>query len=185
MANEKVKEILEEYKSIVKEKLGISEPIPVNDEGKIILAGKRWVMMDVSYFPAFMTSVTEEVVGPIAKEFVYWFGYAYGEKTAERYEKTGIPKEQQITITFAFAALYTGWGISKIEELDLDKPYMRTAIFNDFETESAEAIGAEPDLKFLSGVLAGVFGRLTKKKIKVQTSRKDDGSLIVEYLERK
>ncbi len=185
MTNEIVNKLLEEYKKILEEKLGFNEPIPTNEEGKIILAGKRWVMMDVSYFPAFMTSVTEKVVGPIAKEFTYWFGYAYGEKVSERYEKMGIPKEQIIPITFAFAALYTGWSVTKLEELDLDKPYMRTVTFNDFETESAEAIGTKSDLKFLNGVMAGMFGKLTGKKIKVEVKRNSDSSLTAEYSERK
>jgi hypothetical protein len=181
---ETVKGIIESYKELLSKKLGIKETPLANDEGKIILAGRRWILMDVTYFPAFMVKVTEEVVGPIAKEFIYWFGYAYGEKVTERYMEAGIPKEYVLPIVFAFGAVYAGWSVNKIEEFDYEKPYLRTLTFNDFETESAKAVGKDSDLKFSTGVVAGIFHKLTGVKPQVTKKRLKDGSLIVEYFAR-
>ncbi len=183
--NEKdIREAIDSYKKLAFEKLGIEGPPLVNNEGKIIIAGRRWILMDVSYFPAFMIKVTEEVVGPIAKEFIYWFGYAYGEKVAERYLEEGIPKEHVLPVVFAFGAVYAGWGVNKIEEFDYEKPYLRTLTYNDFETESAKRVGRDSELKFSTGVIAGIFNKLTGKKPRISKKRMKDGSLIVEYLAR-
>ncbi len=181
---ETVKGIIESYKELLSKNLGIKDSPLANDEGKIILMGRRWILMDVTSFPAFMVKVTEEVVGPIAKEFIYWFGYAYGEKVAERYMEAGIPKEHILPIVFAFAAVYGGWSVNKIEEVDYEKPYLRILTFNDFETESAKAVGKDNDLKFTTGVFSGIFHKLTGVKPQVTTKRLKDGSLIMEYFAR-
>ncbi len=179
-----VKDTVDSYRKLLSEKLGIKDQPFANDEGKIILAGRRWILMDVSYFPAFMVKVTEEIVGPIAKEFIYWFGYAYGEKVAERYLEAGIPKEYVLPVVFAFGAVYAGWSVNKIEEFDFEKPYLRTLTFNDFETESAKRVGRNSELKFSTGVVAGIFNELTGKKPRISKKRLKDGSLIVEYFAR-
>jgi len=181
---EQIRGIVRSYRELLSEKFGIKDLPLANEEGKIILAGRRWVLMDVSYFPAFMVKVTEEIVGPIAKEFIYWFGYAYGEKVAERYLEMGIPKEGVLPIVFAFGAVYAGWSVNKIEEFDFEKPYLQTITYNDFETESAKLSGKDGELKFSTGVVAGIFNKLTGVKPRISKKRLKDGSLIVEYSAR-
>jgi predicted hydrocarbon binding protein len=183
-SEEEIKAILEQHKALLKNVLGDTFGQFTNDEGKIVFGGKRWVMLDVSIFPALLVKTTSEIVGPMADQFIHWFGYKYGEEVVHRYEKLGVPKEQILPIVLAFAAVVAGWSVDKIEEVDYEKPYLRVRVFNDFETESAKAIGTDSSLKFSSGVFAGIFDTITGKKTKIAVSRKPDGSIIAEFTKR-
>jgi predicted hydrocarbon binding protein len=180
--NEEAKKAMEEYRALA-EKLGIKEKPFTNEEGKIIFLGKRWVMLDVDYFPEFMIQVTEQVVGPIAKEFIYWFGYAYGEKVAERQIEMEVPKEYIIPSLFASAALFAGWSITKIDEMDLEKGYLKAHSYNNFETESAEKIGRKSEVKFSRGVIDGIFSVLINAKVQSKLKMEND-TVIVEVTKR-
>ena len=173
--NEDAKKIMGEYKVLV-EKLGIKEKPFTNEEGKIMFLGKRWVMLDVDYFPEFMIQVTEKVVGPIAKEFIYWFGYAYGEKVAERQLELGVPKEYVLPSLFASAALFAGWSITKIDEIDLDKGYLKAHTYNNFEIESAKDIGRKSEFKFTRGIMDGIFSVLIGAK--TRSTIRTEGDII-------
>ena len=177
--NEEAKKAIEEYRELLK-KFNVETSGIVNDEGKIIVAGKRWVLMDASAFPAFMIKTTEDVVGRIAKEFVYWFGYGYGEKVAERQKEMGLTNDQALKVVFAVAACHSGWGIVKVEEIDFDKPYMKIKVFNDFESESAEMIGggADRDLSFIKGVGSGLISGITGKKIIAKVINADNYTIM-------
>ena len=182
--NEEAAKTMKEYKEFLK-KFNVGVSGIVNDEGKIIVAGKRWVLMDASAFPAFMIKTTEDVVGRIAKEFVYWFGYGYGEKVAERQKEFGLTDEQALKVVFAMAACHSGWGIAKIEELNFEKQYMRIKIFNDFESESAEIAGSgtDKDLSFIKGVGAGLVGGITGKKIVAKVTDSNNDYTVMEFRE--
>jgi len=182
--NEEVSALVEQHKEILKKVLGDGFKQFTNEEGKILFGGKRWVMLDVSIFPALLVKTTSEIVGPMADQFIHWFGYKYGEEVVHRYEKLGVPKEQILPILLAFAAVVAGWSVDKIEEIDYGKPYMRIRVYNDFEMESAEAIGADSSLKFSSGVVAGIFDTITGIKTKIGVTRNPDGSITVEFTKR-
>jgi len=181
---EEVSALVEQHKEILKKVLGEGFVQFTNEEGKILFGGKRWVMLDVSIFPALLVKTTSEIVGPMADQFIHWFGYKYGEEVVHRYEKLSVPKEQVLPIVLAFAAVVAGWSVDKIEEIDYEKPYMRVRVYNDFETESAESIGADSSLKFSSGVFAGIFDTITGKKTKISISRNPDGSITAEFTKR-
>ncbi len=179
---DEIKKTIEEYKMLT-EKLGIKEKPFTNEEGKIIFLGKRWVMLDVDYFPEFMIQVTEKVVGPIAKEFIYWFGYAYGEKIAERQVEKGIPKEYVLPSIFALSALFTGWSIIKIDEMDLEKGYLKAHSYNNFEIESGETIGRKSEVKFGRGVVDGIFSVLVGAKTQ-STLYVEKDVIVLEVIKR-
>lgn len=183
-SEEEVKAVFEQHRALLKNFLGDAFCQHANNEGKITSIGKRWVMLDVSIFPALLIKTTSEMVGPMADQFIHWFGYKYGEELVHRYKKLGVPKEQILHIVFAFAAVVTGWSVDKIEEVDYEKPYLKTRVFNDFETESAKAMGMDSGFKLSSGVLAGIFDTITGKKTKITVSREPDGSIIVELTKR-
>ena len=180
--DEKVKGIIKEYEGLIK-KIGITEKPFTNDEGKIILLGRRWVLLDVDYFPEFMIGVTEQVVGPIAKEFTYWFGYAYGEKVAERQLEMGVPKEYVLPSLFAMAALFAGWSVTKIDEIDLDKGYLKVHSYNLFELDSAKAVGRKTEFKFNRGVIDGIFSVLIDAKTQSKITL-DGDTVIMEVTKR-
>ncbi len=181
---EEVSALVKQYKELLKKVLGEGFEQFTNEEGKIVFGGKRWVMLDVSIFPALLVKTTSEIVGPMADQFIHWFGYKYGEEVVHRYEKSGVPKEQILPIVLAFAAVVAGWSVDKIEEIDYDKSYMRVKVYNDFETESANSIGTDSSLKFSSGVFAGIFDTITGKKTKISIARNADGSITAEFTRR-
>ncbi len=180
---EETKKLLDYYRNFLSEKIGKENPaVPlVNDEGKLIFDDQRWVLMNVKYFPGYTIKSIQEIVGPIAKEFFYWFGYAYGIQSAEEYLKAGIPKEYILPFAFAIRALYAGWGVAKIYEVDYEKPYLKMTVFNNFETESAKYAGLEPDFKLSAGYVAGLFSKLTGKKIRASEKLSEDGHFIAEF----
>ncbi len=177
-----IKRTLEGYKALLK-KIGINETPFTNDEGKIMLLGRRWVLLDVDYFPEFMIHVTEQIVGPIAKEFTYWFGYAYGEKVAERQIEMGVPKEYVLPSIFAMAALFAGWSVTKIDKMDLEKGYLKVHSYNNFELDSAKAVGRKTNFKFTRGVVDGIFSVLIGAKTQSKVTLEGD-TIIMEITKR-
>jgi predicted hydrocarbon binding protein len=93
----------------------------------------------------------------MAREFLYWFGYSYGEKVAERYLSMGIPKEIIPKITAAISTFVAGWGIPEFLELSLDRGRLVVKLHNDFESESAQINGSEPTNSFFRGMLAALL----------------------------
>ncbi len=176
--------LVEQHKELLQKVLGEGFGQFTNEEGKIVFGGKRWVMLDVSIFPALLVKTTSEIVGPMADQFIHWFGYKYGEEVVHRYEKLSVPKEQILPIVLAFASVVAGWSVDKIEEIDYEKPYMRVKVYNDFETESANSIGTDSSLKFSSGVFAGIFDTITGKKTKISITMNADGSITAEFTRR-
>ncbi|WP_041726019.1 XylR N-terminal domain-containing protein [Caldisericum exile] len=158
-------ELKKQYEMLLKQ-IGIDTTNKItNEEGKIILFNKRWILMDVEAFPDYMIKSTGNIMGErMAQEFVYWFGYSYGEKVAERYIKLGAQKEVIPSIVAAKTALFTGWGIPEILELSLERGKLLVKIYNDFESESAVLNGSKPTNNFMRGVLAGAFSKLTGSK---------------------
>ena len=94
-----VKELRKRYMEVLAQQGLLKDfPILTNDEGKIILGGKRWILMDVEAFPQYVIQTASNLMGErLAQEFIYWFGVAYGEKVAERYLKMGIPGDYSLT----------------------------------------------------------------------------------------
>lgn len=168
-----------QYELILKQ-LGIDTSKHLtNEEGKIVLFNKRWILMDVEAFPEYMIKSTANIMGErIAQEFVYWFGYSYGEKVAERYLNIGAPKESIPMIVAATTTLFTGWGIPEILELSLERGKFIAKIYNDFESESATINNAKPTNNFMRGVLAGAFSKLINAKTHAVAEFKDGFTVI-------
>lgn len=180
--NPEAKKILEQYKQVISSKVN-AENIIVDEEGRIEIGGTRWILMDIKAFPAYMIKVTKQIVGKMAPQFIYWFGYAYGEDVADRYLSLGMPPEDVVTFIFAFTAAVTGWGIAKVEEFSIEKKYIRIKVWNDFETESNRINNENDTVGFLRGVAAGLFSKILNEKM--ETAYKIEGdSFIMEIIPR-
>jgi hypothetical protein len=177
-----MEDIKREYQELLKS-IGIDfESICklTNEEGKIIILGRRWILMDVNAFPEYMIKSTANIMGErMAREFIYWFGYSYGEKVAERYLSMGIPKEIIPKITAAISTFVAGWGIPEFLELSLDRGRLVVKLHNDFESESAQINGSEPTNNFFRGMLAGAFAKLIGAKTHATAEFKDGATVIV------
>jgi hypothetical protein len=175
-----MEEIKKEYEEILKV-IGLDKAQKLtNEEGKIMFFGKRWILMDVNAFPEYMIKSTADIMGEkMAREFIYWFGYAYGEKITEAYIKSGIPKEIIPKINAAMATFFIGWGIPEILELNFERGRLIVKLHNDFESESAQVNGSEPTNNFFRGVLAGIFAKLINAKTHATAEFKDGATVIV------
>jgi len=175
-----MEEIKKEYEEILKV-IGLDKAQKLtNEEGKIMFLGKRWILMNVEAFPEYMIKSTADIMGEkMAREFIYWFGYAYGEVMGETYLKLGTPKEMVLKIAGAIATFFTGWGIPEFLELNLDGGRLVAKFYNDFESESTQVNGSEPTNNFFRGVLAGVFSKLIGAKTLATAKFKDGATVIV------
>ncbi|AKG39239.1 hypothetical protein MA03_08395 [Infirmifilum uzonense] len=154
-------------------------PVLTNEDGKIILGGRRWILMDVEAFPSYMIKTASNLMGEkLAQEFVYWFGLAYGEKVAERYQKVGIPNDKIIFLLPMIISVTTGWGVAEIVEYSPQEGRLVAKLYNDFESESAILNGEKPTNNFLRGVLAGIFAKLWNVKVRTSTEFKDGYTLV-------
>lgn len=174
-----MEELKKQYEMILKQ-LGIDITNKLtNDEGKIILFNKRWILMDVEAFPDYMIKSTANIMGErMAQEFIYWFGYSYGEKVAERYINLGALKELIPSIVAATTTFFTGWGVPEILEMSLERGKLLVKIYNDFESESAISNGSKPTNNFMRGVLAGAFSKLINAKTHAVAEFKDGFTVI-------
>jgi|GEM_PF-1504649 len=176
---ETLERIKKEYPEILKlGGLDASQKL-TNDDQKIILWGKRFILMGVDAFPAYMIKSTANIMGErIAREFLYWFGFSYGETVAQRYLNIGIPKELVPKYTAAASTLFGGWGISEILEFDLEKGKLVIKVYNDFETESAQLNGAEPTNNFVRGMWAGALSKVINEKTHATAEFKEGVTII-------
>jgi predicted hydrocarbon binding protein len=175
-----MEEIKKEYEEILKV-IGLDKAQKLtNEEGKIMFLGKRWILMDVEAFPEYMIKSTANIMGErMAREFIYWFGYSYGEKATEWYLSMGIPKEIIPKIAAAISTFIAGWGIPEFLELSLDRGRLVVKLHNDFESESAQINGSEPTNNFFRGLLAGAFAKLIGAKTHATAEFKDGVTVIV------
>jgi len=174
-----MEELLKKYENILKALNIPTDKKLTNNEGKIELLGNRWILMDVSAFPEYMIKSTANIMGEkIAKEFLYWFGYSYGEAITERYVKLGIPKEQIPDILASISTFFIGWGIPEFLELSFEKGKAVVKIINDFETESAIKNGSKPTNNFFKGAIAGMFAKLINAKTHATAEFKDGVTII-------
>jgi len=175
-----MEEIKKEYEEILKV-IGLDKAQKLtNEEGKIMFLGKRWILMNVDAFPEYMIKSTANIMGErMAREFLYWFGYSYGEVLAETYLKLGTPKEMVPKIVGAITTFFTGWGIPEFLELSLERGRLVVKLYNDFESESAQVNGSEPTNNFLRGLLAGAFAKLIGAKTHATAEFKDGATVLV------
>lgn len=174
-----MEELIKKYEGILKALNISTDKRLTNNEGKVELFGIRWILMDVSAFPEYMIKSTANIMGEkMAREFIYWFGYSYGEKMAERYLQLGIPKENIPEIVSAITTFFTGWGIPEILESDFEKGKILVKVINDFESESAIKNGSKPTNNFLRGVFAGGFAKLIDAKTHAIAEFKDGFTYI-------
>ena len=174
------KKYLEMSKGLSKQ-LGLPAGFPVltNDEGRIILAGRRWVLMDVESFPIYMIKTLANMVGErLAQEFIYWFGVAYGEKVAERFLKMGVTQDMLPLAIAAFTAVFTGWGIVEVIEYEPENGEAVVKIYNDFESESAIINGSKPTNNFMRGIIAGISSKVSGAKVYASAEYKDGYILV-------
>jgi len=161
-----MEELIQKYKEILKS-LGLDKgPCLTDENGNILLFGKRWILMDVNAFPEYMIKSTANIMGErMAREFIYWFGFAYGDKVMERYLAMGIPEEQAPYVVAAVTSVVTGWGTPEILEYNINTGRLVVQIHNDFETESAKLNNSQPTNNFMRGVLAGGMARIFGSKV--------------------
>ena len=175
----KILELQKKSQEVLKE-LGLDNVQKLtNEEGEIFLLGKRWVLIEVNTFPGGIIKSIADIMGErMANEFIYRFGYNYGEDFAEEHLKRGIPKEKIPKLRSSLCAIFTGWVTAEPLELDFEKGRYVAKLYNDFETESARLNNMEPSVNFLRGMLAGIFSKLIGAKTHATSEFSDDGVIV-------
>jgi len=169
-----MEENIKEFKEVLEE---LAVPQLANEEGKIEALGRRWIVLDVTFFPGFI--LKENLLGEkLVSKFLYFFGYNYGEVVGERYIKMGLSNDKILKVPAAFSTLFLGWGIPEILEVDFEKGRLLVKVTNDFETESAIKNGLEPQNNYLRGVFAGLFSKLINAKTHATAEFKDGVTYI-------
>jgi len=177
-------ELVNRYRELLRKFNVPLEKSLVGGDGRIELMGRRWILMDVSAFPEHMIKTTAGFMGEkLAREFVYWFGYGYGEVIAERHLKLGMPRELIPQLVAALSSCLTGWGVVEILEANFEEGRLTVKITNDFEVESALKGGSEPSNNFMRGVVAGAFAKLIGAKT-YATAEVKDGVTIIRVTKR-
>ncbi|MEZ0346145.1 MAG: hypothetical protein ABWK01_06315 [Infirmifilum sp.] len=177
---ERATELRKKYLEVLKQQGLIKDfPVLTNEEGRIILLGGRWILMNVEAFPEHVIQTVSRFVGEkLAQEFIYWFGVSYGEHLVEKYRKMVMTEEQILNLLLMISAVITGFGIGEIVEYSPAAGKAVVRFYNDFEVESARLNGRKPTNNFLRGIAAGVASKLWNAKVYATAEYKDGYTLI-------
>jgi len=171
-------ELVNRYRELLRKFNVPLEKLPVGNDGRIELVGRRWILMDVIAFPEMIKAAANVVGERLAKRFFYWFGCGYGRVLAERFLGFGVPRELIPELVAAFGTCVAGWGVIEILEADFEGGRLTVKIANDFEVEAAVKRGVEPSSNFIQGVAACAFAVLINSKVDSAAEVKDGVTVI-------
>lgn len=123
-------------------------PLKVGDE--------RAIIFRKPLYEALFSGIRKEF-GSAGEVFLYYMGLESGSRVFENYKGiSGSTDPRTMTDIACAFAFNMGWGIFKVQELDLKKKTIRMRIYGNFECTAGEGAG-KPYSHFLRGVAAGLY----------------------------
>jgi predicted hydrocarbon binding protein len=120
------------------------------------VGNQRAIIFRKPSYEALFSGIRKEF-GSAGEAFLYYMGLETGSKLFEDYEKISGTANPRILADLACAfACNMGWGIFKLQELNIKKKIARIRIYDNFECASGKGAG-KPYSHFLRGVVGGCF----------------------------
>ena len=121
----------------------------------------RVIIFREPLYEAFFSGIRKEF-GSAGEVFLYYMGLESGSKLFEDYKNIIGSADTRTIIEMAYTfAFNMGWGIFKIQELNLRKKIVKVRIYDNFECTAGKGAG-KPYSYFLRGVVAGLYLNLFK-----------------------
>ena len=134
------------------------------------VANERVIIFRKPLYEALFSGIREEF-GSAGEVFLYYMGLESGSKVFEDYRKisgsTDFGTLSSMACAFAFNM---GWGVFKLQELNLKKKTLKIRIYDNFECASGKGTG-KPYSHFLRGVAAGLYLHFFKRTGTVEETK--------------
>lgn len=125
------------------------------------VGNERVIIFRKPSYEALFSGIREEF-GSAGEVFLYYMGLKTGSRLFEDYKKISGSANTRTMIELASAQAFNmGWGIFKIQELNLRKKIVKLRIYDNFECTAGKGAG-KPYSHFLRGVSAGLYLNLFK-----------------------
>jgi len=120
------------------------------------VGNERVIIFRKPLYEAFFSGIRKEF-GSAGEVFLYYMGLESGSRLFEDYKKiSGFTNPRtMVDMSFAFA-FNMGWGVPKLQELNLKKKTVKMRVYDNFECTAGKGAG-KPYSHFLRGVAAGLF----------------------------
>jgi len=120
------------------------------------VGNERTIIFRKPLYEAFFSGIRKEF-GSAGEVFLYYMGLESGSKLFEDYKKISGSTNPGNMVNLAFAfAFNMGWGIPRLEELNLKKKIVKLRFYDSFECTAGKGAG-KPYSHFLRGIAAGLF----------------------------
>jgi predicted hydrocarbon binding protein len=121
----------------------------------------RVIVFRKPLYEALFSGIREEF-GSAGEVFLYYMGLKGGSTLSEDYKRILGSTNPRTMIELASAQAFNmGWGVFKIQELNLRKKIVRLHIYDNFECTPGKGAG-KPYSHFLRGISAGLYLNLFK-----------------------
>lgn len=130
----------------------------------------RVIIFRKPLYEALFSGIRKEF-GSAGEVFLYYMGLESGSRLFEDYKKISGSANPKTMIDMASAQAFNmGWGIFRIQELNLRKKIVKLRIYDNFECTAGKGAG-KPYSHFLRGVSAGLYLNLFKKTGTVEETK--------------
>jgi len=120
------------------------------------VGNERAIIFRKPLYEAMFSGIRKEF-GSAGEVFLYYMGLETGSRLFEDYKKISGSVKPRTLIDIACAfAFNMGWGVFKLQELNLKKKTVKMHVYDNFECISGKGAG-KPYSHFLRGVAAGLF----------------------------
>lgn len=120
------------------------------------VGNERVIIFRKPLYEALFSGIRREF-GSAGEVFLYYMGLESGVKLFEDYKQIGGSADPRTVADIAGAfAFNMGWGVFKLQELNLKKKTARIRFYDNFECTAGKGAG-KPYSHFLRGVVAGLF----------------------------
>ena len=140
------------------------DQLAIDNEGTLSLMGMRVLLMPKGTLMTIIESIEDLAGGDRASEIMYHAGermaLQFAKQISERFNLEG----EAIFRAYAQIVGVRGWGITEIQEANIETGYARVTLKNSIFGTSMQQKHATSDA-LIAGVVAGIFEFITKQKI--------------------
>jgi len=134
------------------------------------VGNERVIVFRRPLYEAFFSGIRKEF-GSAGETFLYYMGLEAGSKLFEDYKKISGSRDPRIMIDMACAFGFNmGWGVFKLQELNLTKKTMKIRVYDNFECTAGKGTG-KPYSHFLRGIAAGLFLHCFRTAVAVEETK--------------
>ncbi len=145
----------------------MKDAMAIDDEGMFTLMGRRIVVTPQKTFGLMMRSAADLGGINAAKIFMRQAGYEIAIDMAKIIKELLKIDGEELIVFYCETAGKRGWGFNVIEEIDVEKGFIRTNLyFSPFVTGFPEGLEVSA-CDFQAGAIEGMFNAVGKNKVHI------------------